>query len=187
MMNQEHGTAASLPAHAAWIMEIYDAISDLLGLKLDPKNLSLLQVSVRAGIVLIATLAMGRLAEKRFLARLNTLDAILAFILGSMLSRAINGSAPFFPTLGGGFVIVFLHRAISTLAYHSESFGDLVKGKEEVVIDHGKIEHAPLRRNHVTQKDLFEELRLNGNLDTTDKVKKAVMERSGEISVVKES
>jgi uncharacterized membrane protein YcaP (DUF421 family) len=167
-------------------MEIYNAISDLLGLRLEAKELTVLHVSVRAFVVLIATLLMARMAEKRFLARLNTLDAILAFILGSMLSRAINGSAPFFATLAGGVVLVLTHRVISTLAYRSEGFGNLVKGTEEVIIDHGEIHEKALRKNHVTRKDLLEELRLNGNLDSPGKVKRAVMERSGEISVVRD-
>jgi uncharacterized membrane protein YcaP (DUF421 family) len=167
-------------------MEIHKAISDVFGLSIEPRNLTMLHVSLRAFVVLIVTLLMTRMAEKRFLARINALDAILAFILGSMLSRAINGSAPFFPTLAGGFVLVLVHRAIATLAYRSERLGNLVKGQEEVVINEGKLQEKALRRNHVTRKDLFEELRLNGNLETPAKVKKAVIERSGEISVIKE-
>ena len=168
-------------------MGIFEVISDLLGLKLEANDLSLLQVSLRAVVVLIATLVMVRVAEKRFLSRVNALDAILAFILGSMLSRAINGSAPFFGTLAGGFVLVLFHRVLSAWAYRSERFGNLVKGTEEILIENGKVCDQPLRRNHITEKDLFEELRLNGNLDGLHKVKKAVMERNGEISVVKES
>ena len=74
-------------------------VSQLLGLGHEPKDLTLLQIALRALIVFIATLIIVRLADKRFMARINALDAILTFVLGSMLARAVNGSAAFF--LGG--------------------------------------------------------------------------------------
>jgi uncharacterized membrane protein YcaP (DUF421 family) len=58
-----------------------------------------LQVSLRALIMFIAALIIVRLGSKRFLARKTAFDFILAFMLGSMLSRAINGSAELLPTL----------------------------------------------------------------------------------------
>jgi hypothetical protein len=85
-------------------VEVFEALSKMLGLGLAPKELSLLQVCLRGIIVFLTAVVMVRLADRRFLAKLTTLDAILAFILGSTLARAINGSAAFFPTLGVGFV-----------------------------------------------------------------------------------
>ena len=35
------------------------------------------------------------------------------------MSRAINGSAPFFPTMLGGAVLVGMHWLLGVLAYHS--------------------------------------------------------------------
>ena len=74
-------------------MAFYDALSQFLGFNLEAKDLSYLQISLRAIIVFIATLMMVRLADKGFLARINALDAILTFVLGSMLARAVNGTA----------------------------------------------------------------------------------------------
>jgi len=166
-------------------MPFYDSLSHFLGLSLEAKDLTFSQVSLRGIIVFVATLVMVRSADKRFLARINPLDAILGFILASMLARAINGSAPFFPTLGGGFVLIFFHRFIAYLAFRWERFGNLVKGKEDVLLDQGYLHAKSMRKNHITKKDLMEELRLNGNLESLAKVKRAVIERSGEISVVK--
>src|SRR3954465_6106042 len=115
---------------------LYEVLSQVLGLKLEPKDLTFLQISLRSIIVFIAPLAMVRLADKRFLARINALDAILSFILASMLARAVNGSAAFFPTLGGGFALIFFHRLVAYVAFRWEGFGNLVKGKEDVLLDH---------------------------------------------------
>jgi hypothetical protein len=52
---------------------------------------------------------------------------VLIVILASVLSRAINGSAAFFPTLGGGLILVLSHRLLSLMAYYSHWFGSLIK------------------------------------------------------------
>jgi uncharacterized membrane protein YcaP (DUF421 family) len=101
----------------------------LLGLSLEPKDLRFVQISLRGIIVFLATLIMVRFGSKRSLAHRTPFDAILLVILAAVLSRAINGSAPFVATLGGGVVLVALHRLFALLAFHSHSFGILVKGK----------------------------------------------------------
>src|SRR5213592_1010947 len=70
----------------------------LLGIGTEPRELTFLQVSVRGVIVFIATVIMVRLGSKRSLAEKTAFDAVLVVIIGSMLARAINGSAAFFPT-----------------------------------------------------------------------------------------
>jgi uncharacterized membrane protein YcaP (DUF421 family) len=159
-------------------------MSDILGLGLQPKDLGILQVSLRGIIVFIAALVMVRLADRRFLAKMSAFDVILGFVLASMLARAINGSAPFLPTFAGGFVLVFLHRIIATISFYSDRFGVLVKGDAEILVANGVRQPAPLRHHKITEKDLLEELRLNGNLETLENVQAATLERNGMVSVV---
>src|SRR3954468_6036569 len=106
----------------------YDFVSPLLGLGAEPKDLTFLQISLRGIIVFLATLIMIRCGHKRSLARKTPFDAVLIVILASVLSRAINGSAAFFSTLGGSLVIVLVHRVLALAAYHSHGFGVLIKG-----------------------------------------------------------
>jgi hypothetical protein len=68
----------------------------LLGIRTEPKELTLLQVSIRGVIVFVATLIMVRLGSKRSLAEKTAFDAVFVVIIGSMLARAINGSEAFF-------------------------------------------------------------------------------------------
>src|SRR5437016_14239385 len=102
------------------------SIGALLGLGVEPKELTYLQVSLRGVIVFVATLVMVRFSSKRSLAEKTAFDAVLIVIVASVLARAINGSAPFFPTLGVGFVLVILHRILSVAAYHSHAFGCVI-------------------------------------------------------------
>ncbi len=100
------------------------------------------------------------------------------------MARAVNGSAAFLPTLGGGFVLVLLHRVVGMLAFRYDWFGKLVKGNPYIVIRSGKANRQLLKSFHISENDLIEELRLNGNLETTEQVKQATLERNGKISVI---
>src|SRR6266481_8486007 len=148
---------------SAWksgpIMEASDmnTLSQLLhtflGIGTEPSDLTFLQVSVRGVIVFIATLIMMRLSSKRSLAEKTAFDAVLIVIIGSMLARAINGSEAFFPTLGTGFVLVFLHRFFGLAAYYSHTFGILVKGKPVVLVEEGKVQRKNMFREHISKHD----------------------------------
>ncbi|HZR20286.1 MAG TPA: YetF domain-containing protein [Verrucomicrobiae bacterium] len=161
-------------------------MEQLLGLRLEPKDLSLVHISLRGIIVFIVTLVMVRVADRRFLAKLSAFDVLLGFLLASMMARAVNGSAAFWPTMAGGFVLVFLHRLFGLIAFHWDGFGRLVKGDASVVVERGKLNHRTLKSFHISEKDLFEEMRLNGNVDQLEQVKKATLERNGKISIVSE-
>jgi uncharacterized membrane protein YcaP (DUF421 family) len=164
---------------------LIDIANSVLGLGTDPRNLTMLQISLRGIIVFIVALVMVRLGDKRFLSRKTAFDAILGFILASMLSRAINGSSAFVPTLAGGFVLVGLHRTMAFLARTSHRFGNLVKGRSDPLIKDGIINEQAMRQNDLSEHDLMEDLRLNGNMDSPQKVRRAFVERNGQISVVK--
>lgn len=128
---------------------------------------------------------MLRCAAKRFLSKMTALDAILGFILASMLARAINGSAPLVATLAGGFVLVLLHRGCCKLAVSWPPFGGWVKGRADLLIQNGEVNRAALRAHDLSEKDLLEELRQHGRVTSPAEVEEAYLERSGKISVIK--
>ena len=162
-----------------------ELLQTLLGISTEPKELTFLQVSVRGVIVFIATLVMVRLSSKRSLAEKTAFDAVLVVIIGSMLSRAINGSAAFFPTLGSGFVLVLLHRLFGITAYYSHAFGILVKGKPVMLVQNGSLQRKNMLWNHISEHDLQEDMRLEAKTEDLSKIKTARVERSGDISFIK--
>ena len=155
-----------------------------LGLGLDSSSLTFTQISLRGIIVFIATLAIIRCGDRRFLSQKTAFDAVLGFILASMLARAVNGTSAFFPTLGGGFVLVMLHRALAYWSRRSHTFGLLIKGHSDVIIREGQVNRAAASHNRLSEHDLLEDLRLNGNVDRIEDVALAVFERNGHVSVV---
>jgi uncharacterized membrane protein YcaP (DUF421 family) len=127
---------------------------------------------------------MARVADKRFFGKKTAFDIILGFILASMMARAINGSEQLLPTIGAGFLLVFLHRFLAWLGCRSPFFAGLIKGHSQTLIENGKVDRERLREHHIGEDDLLEELRLNG-IEQPDEAKLARLERSGEVSVVK--
>jgi uncharacterized membrane protein YcaP (DUF421 family) len=146
----------------------------------------LLQVVARAALVYLAALAMVRWGEKRFMGKNTAFDVILGVILGSVVSRAINSTADIAPTLAAGFVLVGLHWAFASLAFRSDRFGTLVKGNTRVLVRDGRIDWDEMRRAHMSRDDLLGALRAEG-VENPSKAKEARLERSGDVSVVKQT
>jgi uncharacterized membrane protein YcaP (DUF421 family) len=169
-----------LPMNAYW-----NSFETLLGLGVEPRDLTFIQISLRGIIVFLVTLATVRIGHKRSLARKTPFDAVLLVILAAVLSRAINGSAAFFATLGGGVVLVLLHRLFAYLAFYSHGFGILVKGKPDTIVRDGQCDFQTMRRNHVSTHDLDEDMRLSAHTDDLPTIRLARVERSGDISFIK--
>ena len=161
------------------------SLQTLLGISVQPTDLTFLQVSIRGVVVFIAALIMVRLSSKRSLAEKTAFDAVLVVIIGSMLARVINGSEAFFPTLGTGFVLVLLHRLFGIAAYYSHAFGFLVKGTSTVLVQNGRLEHKNMFCNQISVYDLQEDMRLEAKTEDLSQIRVARLERSGDISFIK--
>ena len=164
--------------------DFFHSASVFLGLGADPKDLTFVQISVRGIIVFLFTLLMIRLSARRSLAKRTVFDSIFLVILASVLARAINGSSDLLPTLGGGLVMVALHRLLATMAFYSHAFGNLIKGPEQLLIDNGQTIHKNMRWNHISNHDLEEDYRLALHRDDLEEIRTARLERSGGISFI---
>jgi len=125
------------------------------------------------------------LSSRRSLAEKTAFDAVLLIIIASVLARAINGSAPFFATIGAGFVLVILHRLLGGVAYFSHGFGILIKGKPVLLVQDGVMQCKNMCRNQISEHDLEEDMRLEAKTENLSNIKTARLERSGEISFIK--
>ena len=160
------------------------AISWTLGLNAETLNAG--HMLARAVIVYVATIFMVRVGEKRFLGKSTAFDVILGIILGSVVSRAINSSTQFFPTLAAGFFLVALHWTFAVIAFRSDRLGTLVKGSTRKLVENGQIRWDEMRKSHISKDDLLGALRLNGSTNDTSVIQAALLERNGDISVQKQ-
>lgn len=156
----------------------------IFGSDVEAQHLTVLQVVCRAALVFFAALCIIRLADKRFFAKKTAFDVLLGLMLASMLARAINGSEQLAPTIAGGLTLALLHRLLGAIACQWPKFGGWIKGHSQTVVSEGKPDPVVLQKHHMGEDDLLEELRLNG-IQSPAEVKLARLERSGEISVIK--
>src|SRR5919205_2247099 len=108
--------------------EIEGIVRLLLGLGIDSKEFNAAQMGLRAVLVYVVTVLMVRLAKKRFMGRATAFDVILGIMLGSIVSRAVTGNAPFLPALVATAVLLGMHWLFSSVAMQWYAFGVAVKG-----------------------------------------------------------
>lgn len=162
----------------------WSAINAVLGL--DAESLSIWQMGLRAIVVYVVAVFIVRIGEKRFIGKFSAFDVILGFMLGSVLAGAITGSAPFFPALVAAALLVLLHFVFAKISFHSEWFGTLVKGSTRTLVQDGEIDWNAMRQSNISEKDLLGALRENGSLNSPGEVRQARLERSGNISVIRQ-
>ena len=164
---------------------LQDFFLTLLGPDGKATELTLLQIVLRGFVIFIAGLAIVRIGDRRSLAEKTAFDAIFIVLVGSMLSRAINGTAPFFTTIGAAVGLMIIHRVFAFGAFKSHWFGKLIKGKPVTLLRNGEIDWQEMKRNLVSRHDSEEDLRLDAKTEDAATIQVARLERSGDISFIK--
>ena len=166
------------------VQGIWEQLQAFLALGRDVQDVGAVAMALRTIVVFAFTLAIVRLGSKRFLSQATAFDVIVAIMLGSIMSRAINGSAPFVPTLFGGLALVGLHWLLAFLAFKTNWFGSVVKGEPVLLVEDGEVQADGMRRTGLSARDLNEALRHQGKPPDPSKVRLAYLERNGSISIV---
>lgn len=166
------------------LQDLWEQLQAQFGLGAYAQSAGPLQAALRTVLVYVSALALVRLGSKRFLSQATAFDVIVAIMLGSIMSRAVDSSSPFLPTLLVAGVLVGLHWLFALLAYHTSWFGSLVKGERVQLIKDGEIQEDGMRRGSITEDDLKQALRTQTRQTDPAKVKLAYLERNGEISII---
>ncbi|HEY0100003.1 MAG TPA: YetF domain-containing protein [Pyrinomonadaceae bacterium] len=164
--------------------EIRQVINAALGLGIENKDINVWQMCLRAVIVFILAIGMLRVGDKRFMGRSTAFDVMLGIIFGSVVSRAITGNAPFLPTLAASLVLVLIHWALAAIAFRAHGFSTMVKGHDRLLVCDGEVQPDAMRKSHITEHDLREALRINGQTPDLSRVQEARLERNGDISTI---
>jgi uncharacterized membrane protein YcaP (DUF421 family) len=145
-------------------------------------DLSALQMSLRTVAVFSMTLGFIRIAGRSSFGQHRPFDACTTVLLGSVLSRAVVGASPFWPTMCAGAVIVVMHRAIALVSLYWPSFEVAVAGRERELVRRGRTVRDQMRKGLVTQRDLDEAVRKKVGAAGAP-LERAVLERDGVITV----
>jgi uncharacterized membrane protein YcaP (DUF421 family) len=146
----------------------------------------IVQMCVRAMIILVVGLIIVRLAGKRLFGNWGAIDIVISVVIGSNLSRALTGNSPFVATIAATLLLVLIHKLLTHAASRWPALGPLFKGKPRRLMADGKLDAHALRRSGLGDHDLQEALRGKG-VRSIDQAEEAWLERDGSISVIKRS
>jgi len=150
----------------------------------DEGTASVAQFCARAAILFLYGVLCIRIAGRRTFSNLSALDLIVALVVGSNISRAMTGKAPFVGTLAATLVLVVLHRLVALATVRSNWLSLFVKGRPAVLVRDGRIDPKAMLRHGISEEDLIEGMRME-QVAHINEVALATMERGGKISVIR--
>lgn len=148
---------------------------------------NLLIIFFRTLLMYFAILIIFRLMGKREIGELSVLDLVVFIMIGEMAVVAIeNHNEPVVNTLLPMVVLLGIQIALALFSLHSNRFRKLIDGKPSILISKGKIDEKEMRKQRYNFDDLLMQLR-SKDIDNIADVEFAILETSGELSVVKKS
>ncbi|XYG85908.1 DUF421 domain-containing protein [Heyndrickxia coagulans] len=148
---------------------------------------NLLIIFFRTLLMYVAILVIFRLMGKREIGELNVLDLVVFIMIGEMAVVAIeNHSEPVVNTLLPMVVLLGIQIALALFSLRSSRIRKLIDGKPSILINKGKIDEKEMRRQRYNFDDLLMQLRLK-DIDNIADVEFAILETSGQLSVVKKN
>ena len=140
---------------------------------------------VRGFAVYIFLLLIFRIAGKRTLAESTNFELVLLLIISETVQGALtNGDH----SVTNGFLLVMtligISILLSVLKQRFPSFEQWLDGVPTVIMQNGRMMRDRMDKIRVDENDILEAARRLQGLERLDQVKYAVVERSGEISIV---
>jgi uncharacterized membrane protein YcaP (DUF421 family) len=140
---------------------------------------------IRGAVVYAAVIILLRLGGKRQVAQMGMTEFVALLLISNAVQNSMNGGDN---SLVGGLLlaatVIGCAYAMTYLTFRSSKFEKLVQGRPTLLIHHGRIISAHLKRELLSVRELVAVLRKQGVNDLDD-VAEAVLESDGSISVTR--
>lgn len=142
------------------------------------------EIALRGSAVYLATSAIMRLIPKRQTGNVSPNDLIALVIVGALAADAIIGD-----TKGALEILLLLTVVLlwdylfNVLEFHFPRFRRIAQDSPTLLIHEGRVLEASLRKEKLTREELEANLRKRG-VDGIDRVRQAILEVDGRISVI---
>jgi uncharacterized membrane protein YcaP (DUF421 family) len=145
--------------------------------------LPVLEKILRPVIVYLFLVGFLRLFGKRELAQLNPFDLVVLLSLSNTVQNAMIGDDN---SVSGGvigaFSLLTVNWLLTRVLFRAPKLTKALEGNETVLIRHGKMDHAAMKRESLTEEELRSVLHKQGFNDCGD-VEKCVLEPNGNFYV----
>jgi len=146
---------------------------------------NLIEIVGRSLVVYAAVLVGLRLGGRRELGQLTPFDLVVILLVANAVQNAMVGPDT---TLQGGLVsaatLLAANAAVARLRLRSARVRQLVEGVPVVLVQHGELVTANLRREGITEDEVVAAVREHGEISDLTQVELAVLESDGSVSVV---
>jgi uncharacterized membrane protein YcaP (DUF421 family) len=141
--------------------------------------LPILEKILRPVIIYLCLIVFLRLFGKRELAQLNPFDLVVLLTLSNTVQNAIIGDDN---SITGGVIGVFSLLAINWIVvrtlFRLPKVNDALEGTESVLVRHGRVDKAALKKETLTELELLSVIHKQG-LNDLSEVELCVLEPNG--------
>ena len=141
-------------------------------------------IFTRTILIYIVVLCIMRFMGKRELGQMQPFELVISIMIADLAATPMSEigipiTYGIIPILG----LLFMHIIISILNIKSNKIREIICGKPRILINNGKIDEKALVKENFTINELQERLR-NKNVNNLSDVEYAILETSGQISVI---
>ena len=135
-------------------------------------------------LVYAALLLLLRLLGKRQLGEMELSEFVVAALMANLAAHALEeADGSMLPPLLVIAVLGALEMLTAWLSLRSIRLRALLCGRPSLIIDHGRLNQAEMRRNRFTPDELMQAMRAKGVLDVNE-VLYAILETNGTLNVI---
>lgn len=140
---------------------------------------------LRAVAIYAILMIIFRISGKRSLAQITTFDFVLLLVIGEATQQALLGDD--FSLTNATLVIITLLGLDIALSMLQERFSFLTPWIEDVplvLVDEGEMLKSHMEKTRISEADILHAARSTQGLERMDQIKYAVLERTGEVSII---
>ena len=140
---------------------------------------------IRGVAVYAVLMLIFRLSGKRSMAETTPFDFVLLLIFSEALQSALVDEDD---SLTAAFVVILtlvvLNIGMSLLKQRFHRVERILEGGPIIVVDDGRLLRDRMRRARIDEGDILAAARQTQGIEAIDQIKRAVLERSGGISII---
>jgi uncharacterized membrane protein YcaP (DUF421 family) len=143
---------------------------------------------LRGAAVYLFLLIVFRIAGQRTLAQITTFDLVLLLIISEAIQQALIGNDN--SMTNAGLIVLTLaglNILLSVLKQRSKRVEKVLEDVPLVLVSEGHVLKDRMDKVRVDEDDILEAARALHGLQRLDQIRYAVLERSGDISIVPQS
>lgn len=144
----------------------------------------LLEVAIRTSVMFVFILLALRVSGKRGIKQLSIFELVIIIGMGSAAGDPMfYKDVGILPAVLVFTIVISLYRLTTWLSGKSVKFENMIEGKPLYLVRDGKFSIGDFDKEDLSQDEFFAELRV-ANVEHLGQVKNAIMETTGEISLL---